>query len=105
MTDLSYVDIIPLSDLPPGSRMSLQIDETWIVLFNVDNQLYAIDDTCSHEDYPLSDGTLVGCTIECAKHGAKFDIRDGRVLSAPAFIPIKTYPVRVENEQIQIGWQ
>lgn len=104
MTEASeYLSIAPTTDLPPGERLVFEYGRHWVVVFNVDGKFYAIEDCCTHEEYPLSEGTLCGHAIECAKHGAQFDIRSGEVLAPPAFVPVQTYPVRVEDGQIMVA--
>jgi 3-phenylpropionate/trans-cinnamate dioxygenase ferredoxin subunit len=88
---------------PPGERIVVAYGRDDVVIFNVDGQYYAIKDECSHEDYPLSNGTLDGTTIECAKHGACFDITTGVHLSPPAFTGVRAYDVRVEGGAIWIA--
>lgn len=104
MTDAQeFLTVAPVTDLPPGERMVIEVGRHWIVIFNVNDALYAIEDCCTHEEYPLSEGALDGCAIECTKHGAMFDIRDGKVLAPPAFQPVRTYPVRVNDGNIEIS--
>lgn len=106
MTDTQqFLTVAPVGELPPGDRMVIEVGRQEIVIFNVDGTLYAIDDCCTHEEYPLSEGTLRGCAIECMKHGAQFDIRSGEVLAPPAFKPVRTYPVRVTDGNIEISVQ
>jgi 3-phenylpropionate/trans-cinnamate dioxygenase ferredoxin subunit len=97
-----WITVAKVDDLPPGERLVAELGRHWVVIFNVDGEFYALEDTCTHEEFPLSEGTLTGHAIECAKHGACFDVRDGRVLAPPAFVPVKTYAVRAENGNIQI---
>lgn len=101
---MEWLNVAPTDDVPPGERLVFEVGRTWIVLFNVGGQFYAVEDECTHEEFPLSEGVLTDYSIECAKHGACFDIRDGRVLAPPAFLPVKTFPVRVEDGQIQVAW-
>lgn len=98
-----FVTVAQVHELPPGERIAVQLGRNWVVIFNVDGTLYAIEDQCSHEDYPLSDGILEGCEVECVKHGARFDIRTGKNLSPPALLPVKAYDVRVEGDNVQIA--
>jgi nitrite reductase/ring-hydroxylating ferredoxin subunit len=98
-----FVTVAKTSDIPPGERLVVQLGRTWVVIFNVDGNLYAIEDECSHEEYPLSDGILDDCEIECVHHGARFDITTGKNLSPPALIPIKSYEVLVEGDDISIA--
>jgi 3-phenylpropionate/trans-cinnamate dioxygenase ferredoxin subunit len=98
-----YVGIGSMSEVPEGSRLFVEIDERPIVVFNLAGQLFAIGDICSHDDGPLGDGDLEGYEIICPRHGARFDVRSGEVLSLPAVVDIPAYPVRVQDGQIEIG--
>jgi 3-phenylpropionate/trans-cinnamate dioxygenase ferredoxin component len=98
-----FITVAKTDDLKPGERLIVEIGRHWIVIFNVEGEYYAVEDCCTHEEYPLSEGELDGYSLECAKHGAQFDIRDGKVLAPPAFVNVKTYPVRVDNDDIQIA--
>jgi nitrite reductase/ring-hydroxylating ferredoxin subunit len=71
-----------------------------IALFNVDDEFFAIDDTCTHDESSLADGYVDGDVVECAWHFAKFCIRTGEVLSLPATCPVATYPVKVEGAHV-----
>ncbi|MCY3836328.1 MAG: non-heme iron oxygenase ferredoxin subunit [Anaerolineaceae bacterium] len=97
-----YVHVARLDELPPGERLVVEIRRRWVAIFNVDGQLYAIEDRCTHDDGPLAEGELKGCEIICPRHGARFDIRDGTVLSAPALVNVPSYEIRVVGEDIQI---
>lgn len=83
--------------------MVVQIGRVWVAIFNVDGQLYAIQDVCTHDDGPLAEGKLIGCEIECPRHGARFDLRDGRVTAPPALVPAPVFDVRVVDAQIQVS--
>lgn len=71
-----------------------------LIACHVEDKFYVIDDTCSHDDGPLADGFLDGIAIECPRHGARFDITNGKVLCLPAAVGICSYPVKVESGQI-----
>ena len=101
--ECEFVPVASLNDLPPGERLFVEIDQNSIVVFNIAGQYYAIDDVCSHDGGPVGDGELDGMEIICPRHGARFDIRTGRVLSLPAVEDISAYPVRVVQDEIQIG--
>jgi 3-phenylpropionate/trans-cinnamate dioxygenase ferredoxin component len=92
--------IARVGELAAGEKKLIEIDGAFIGLINVDGRYYAIDDVCTHDGGPLVEGPLDGFVIECPRHGARFDIRTGAVLSAPAFQPINTYEVRVEGEDV-----
>lgn len=75
----------------------VQYDDYRIGVFNCAGELFAIEDRCTHDDGPLCQGLWDGeqCTIACPRHGANFDLRSGRALSLPAYLPARTFPVRV----------
>ncbi|MQC26124.1 MAG: non-heme iron oxygenase ferredoxin subunit [Chloroflexi bacterium] len=100
------VDFVPVAgedELPNGERIFVTIDDYNIVVFNIAGKFFAIGDVCSHDDGPVGEGELEGNEIICPRHGARFDVRSGKVLSLPAVIDIPAYPVRVENGQIEVG--
>jgi 3-phenylpropionate/trans-cinnamate dioxygenase ferredoxin subunit len=98
-----YITAATVDEIQPGERMVVEIDNRWVAIFNVDGNYYAIEDRCTHDDGPLAEGELRGCIIECPRHGATFDIRNGKVLSAPAMVDVPSYEVRVINGEIQLA--
>ncbi|HZD58048.1 MAG TPA: non-heme iron oxygenase ferredoxin subunit [Anaerolineales bacterium] len=98
-----FVVIGSADELEPGERLFVEIDEEPIVIFNIAGQYYAVGDVCSHDDGPVGDGDLEGFEVICPRHGARFDIRTGKVLSLPAIVDIPAYPVRVVDGQLEIG--
>jgi 3-phenylpropionate/trans-cinnamate dioxygenase ferredoxin subunit len=101
--ECDFIKIGPAEGIPNGSRLFVEVDGQPIVVFNVAGGLYAIADLCSHDDGPLGDGDLEGYEIICPRHGARFDVRTGKVLTLPAVVDISAYPVRVKDGQIEIG--
>lgn len=87
------------SQLLPGESTVAWDGDTPILVVNYDGDIYAMEDKCSHEDFELSAGKFDGddATIECVLHGAKFDVRDGRALCAPAYEPVVKFPVKVDD--------
>lgn len=98
-----FIPVADVGDLPPGERLFLEIDGQPIVIFNLAGDYYAIADLCSHDNGPVGEGELEGFEIICPRHGARFDIRDGRVLALPAVEDIPAYPVRLNDGMIEIG--
>jgi 3-phenylpropionate/trans-cinnamate dioxygenase ferredoxin subunit len=92
------------SDLAEGRLLSVKTPSgTRVCLVRVDAAVYALKDECTHAEYPLSEGSLEGeCQLECALHGAVFDVRDGSVLGPPAMEPVQTFPVKIEDGGIWI---
>lgn len=95
-----FVAVAKVAEVPDPGRVVLEVDERLIVLLHVAGEFFAIDDVCTHDDGPLSEGTLEDHTIACPRHGAKFDIRTGRALSMPATQPTVVHDVRVEGGQV-----
>ncbi|GAA2093887.1 bifunctional 3-phenylpropionate/cinnamic acid dioxygenase ferredoxin subunit [Streptomyces albiaxialis] len=90
-----------LEDLPEGE--SLRIDlEPPIAVFHSDGELYAIDDTCTHQDASLSEGWLEGCLIECPLHAASFDLRTGKPTCLPARRAVRTHSVTVHDGMVWV---
>lgn len=103
LTDYSFYAVAKVEDLPPGERLFVEIGDVSIVVFNIAGKYFAIGDVCTHDDGPLGDGELDGHQIICPRHGARFDVRNGKVLSLPAVVDIPTYPVRVTEDDIEVG--
>lgn len=97
-TDLNgWQAVCPVAELLPGEHTVCFDGDTAILVCNIDGDFYALEDQCTHQDFELSPGKLDGTEIECVLHGAKFDVRSGQALCAPAYAPVPKFPVRVEN--------
>ena len=95
-----YVAVAKVSDLQDPGRQLVEVDEQLVVLLKVAGEFFALDDVCTHDGGPLSDGPLEDHAIACPRHGAKFDIRTGEALSMPATKPTRSHEVKVEGEQV-----
>ena len=98
------IDICPTDSLPPGAVRTVEWEDVEIGVFNCAGELYAIEDRCSHDDGELAYGEVdaATCTIECPRHGSKFDLRSGKPLNLPAYEPVDTFPVTVQDGMIKI---
>lgn len=98
------IPVVPLDELPPGTMKLVEHGALEIGVFNCDGELLAIEDRCTHDDGPLCHGSwdVEACTISCPRHGANFDLRTGRALSLPAYLPARTFPVRVSQGIVTI---
>jgi 3-phenylpropionate/trans-cinnamate dioxygenase ferredoxin component len=98
------IDICPVEDLPPGAMRLVEWEDLEIGVFNCAGELLAIEDRCSHDDGILLEGELdeAACTIECPRHGSRFDLRTGKPLNLPAYVPVDTFPVSVEAGLIKV---
>lgn len=97
-----FYTVATTAELRPGERIIVEIGRHVIGVFNVDGAYYAIRDVCTHDGGPLADGKVYGCEIECPRHYARFDLRDGSVTAPPAVLPVPVYPVRVQGDEVQV---
>lgn len=91
-----------LSDVPEDGVLGVEVDGNEIVLARRDGKVYALEDCCSHEQFPLSQGELTGDQLTCALHGARFDLESGEAKALPAVMPVPTYETRVEGDDVQV---
>jgi 3-phenylpropionate/trans-cinnamate dioxygenase ferredoxin subunit len=95
-----FVPVARTSEIQPGALCKVVVDGRAFIIANVDGTFYAVEDLCSHEDYPLSYGCLDGDRIKCSLHGSRFDLRTGEPMEEPAEEPIATFGVRVEDGEV-----
>ena len=98
----TWLRVAPAADIAPGDYASIEVDDAFVAVYNIDGEFFAIDDVCTHDGGPLSEGDLDGFAIACPRHGAKFDIRNGAALTMPATQPTEAYEVKVENGQVLV---
>jgi 3-phenylpropionate/trans-cinnamate dioxygenase ferredoxin component len=98
------IDVCPLSELQPGQMKLVEWEDTEIGVFNCAGTLYAIEDRCSHDDGPLAEGPFdeSRCAVECPRHGSLFDLKTGKPLTLPAYEPVDTFTVIVEDDTIKL---
>ena len=95
-----FIRVAKTSDLADPGKSLVEVNDRLVVLFHVDGEFYCIDDVCTHDDGPLSDGALDGCQIACPRHGARFDIRTGAAVTMPATEATTAHEVRVEGDEV-----
>lgn len=100
--NLQWVRVAAESELLPGESATVWDGDTPILVFNYDGEYYALEDRCSHEDFELSSGEYDAdeATIECALHGAKFDVRTGIPLCGPAYAPVAKFPTLIKDQTV-----
>jgi 3-phenylpropionate/trans-cinnamate dioxygenase ferredoxin subunit len=96
LSDLSF------AELETGKPVKLEKAGRTICVTRVGDEVFAIDDTCSHSDASLAEGEVTDFKIECWLHGAEFDLRTGEALTPPAVAPVKTYPVIVDGDSVTV---
>src|SRR5436190_12120235 len=103
---MSFVFALTSAELSPGLGKRVEISGKKIALFHTGDKLFAIDDTCTHDEASLAEGTLIEengkCVVECPWHGAHFDLCTGAAVTLPAVMPVKTYPVRENQGAIEV---
>ncbi len=99
---MDFVRVARASDIPDPGKQIVEVDDRLVVVFHVAGQFYALDDVCTHDGGPLGEGQLEGFCIACPRHGAKFDIRDGRALTMPATRPTVAHEVKVEGGDVLV---
>ncbi|MGD0153371.1 MAG: Rieske 2Fe-2S domain-containing protein [Thermacetogeniaceae bacterium] len=97
------VQVAKLQDVPAGKLKKIDLQGRAILLINHDNSIYAIEEKCTHRGCSLAAGKLVGNSIECPCHQARFNIISGKVTQGPATKPLAVYQVAVESGMIAIN--
>ena len=101
---MTELEVCPVEELPPGSMKLVRTGLLDIGVYNCDGDLVAIEDRCSHDDGPLCEGDWEPdeCVVVCPRHGSRFDIRSGRPLTLPAYLPVDTFPVSVRDGTVVV---
>jgi 3-phenylpropionate/trans-cinnamate dioxygenase ferredoxin subunit len=94
--------IAKTTDVQEGRGTLVELEGLRLALFCVDGEYYAIDDRCTHAEGSLAEGDIDGHMVECPLHGARFDLKTGQAMAAPASEPVRTYPLHVEGDEIQL---
>ena len=97
-----FVEVAKVGDLPPGQVRVVMAKGKRLALANLGGQLFALDDICTHDGGPLGEGEILDESVEFPRHGARFDVRTGRVVALPAVRPVAVYHVRVEGEKVLV---
>ena len=97
-----FIRVASIAEIPDPGRKLVEIDDRLVVVIHTAGHFYAIDDVCTHDGGPLGEGDLEGLTIACPRHGAKFDIRDGRALTMPATKATVTHDVKVVGDDVLV---
>lgn len=98
-----WVNVKRVEDFPLNTREVVDLDYTTVIVFNIENQFFAIDHLCTHADFGLEDADCESGIITCPFHGAKFCVKSGAALTAPAFEDIETFEVRIQDGLVQVA--
>jgi 3-phenylpropionate/trans-cinnamate dioxygenase ferredoxin subunit len=97
-----FVRVAKVTDIPDPGKQTVEVNDRLVLLVHVNGQFYCIDDVCTHDGGALGDGRLCGYEIACPRHGAKFDVRNGHVLTMPATENTGAHDVRVEGTDVLV---
>jgi 3-phenylpropionate/trans-cinnamate dioxygenase ferredoxin component len=101
--EIEYSFVAIAEDLPENSRLFIDWNNEPVVILNLAGSVYAVGDVCSHDNGPLGDGEVEGFDLVCPRHGAHFDIRNGKATRGPAFRDIPSYAIKIDDGKIYIG--
>jgi naphthalene 1,2-dioxygenase ferredoxin component len=99
----NWITVAKSDAVEPGSVIGVKTGDLDLALYNIDGQIYATHNVCTHAHAHLSDGWLEGDVIECPLHGGRFEVKTGKGLGAPVTCGLKTFPVRIERGEIQVN--
>jgi 3-phenylpropionate/trans-cinnamate dioxygenase ferredoxin subunit len=97
-----FEKVAALSDIPEGTAYTATVGRQDVVLVREGEEVFAVEDMCSHALYPLSEGEVSDCHLECALHGSRFDLRSGKPDALPATEPVATFAVRIDNGDVYV---
>lgn len=95
--------VAAVTEIPPNGRKSIIVDDVPALLVRVGNDFFAVEDVCSHDGQPLTDGPVADGAITCPRHGAKFDLKTGKAVCMPATRGIQTFAVQVRDGDVFVG--
>ena len=99
----AFERVAAVSEIPPNGRKSIIVDDVPALLVRVGNDYFAVEDVCSHDGQPLTDGPVDAESITCPRHGAKFDLKTGKATCMPATQPIETFAVVIQDGELLVG--
>src|SRR5262249_38860921 len=98
-----WITVADRSSVGPDSVLGVKAGDLDVALYNIEGEIYATINVCTHAQALLSDGWLEGEVIECPLHGGRFEVKTGKGLGPPITCDLKTFPVRVEGDVIQVN--
>jgi len=97
-----WINVDAVTNLPDGSVSLIDVDGTEVAVFSIGGHYYAIQDVCTHDGGTLAEGVVEDYEIECPRHGARFDLRSGKVTAPPAYEDVTVFAVRIHDRQVQV---
>ncbi len=100
---LEFHYVCDRSELTPNTPKSFEVDQRFVVLVDLGAEVYCIEDMCTHDGGTLADGELDGQCLVCPRHGAKFDVKNGKAMCMPATEDTPSHPVRLEGDKVFVA--
>ncbi|MGB1110134.1 MAG: non-heme iron oxygenase ferredoxin subunit [Gammaproteobacteria bacterium] len=97
-----WVDVCATNGIAPGEWLVVDVDGVDVAVFNVDGEFHAIEDVCTHDGACLTGEAIEGEEVICPRHGARFNIKTGKALTAPAYEDVASLPVQIVDGRIQV---
>ena len=99
----SWIAVGPASGIASGDYASIEIDGTFVAVYNIDGEFFAIDDVCTHDGGGLAGGQIDDHQVICPRHGARFCLRTGRALTPPAYEAVRSYATRISDGIVEVA--
>jgi len=99
---MGWVEIAPISNLPEGRGVKAEVEGHVVALFRIEEDVYAVADTCSHAEASLAEGEIFDGEVECPRHGASFDLATGEAKTLPATSPVMSYETKIEDGMLSV---
>ncbi len=99
---MSWIRVAPVTAIAPGDYATVEVDGTFVAVFNVNGEFLAVEDVCTHDGGGLAGGRIEGDQVICPRHGARFCLRTGQALSPPAYEPVRHYATRVVDGHVEV---
>jgi len=99
----SWIAVGPASGIASGDYASIEIDGTFVAVYNIDGEFFAIDDVCTHDGGGLAGGQIDDHQVICPRHGARFCLRTGRALTPPAYEAVRSYATRINGGIVEVA--
>lgn len=100
-----WFEVMKTADFPACGWAAISVANENVVLFLLDDKFYAIENMCTHDGGMLAGGPVIGNEVVCPRHGARFCIKTGQVTAPPAYEDVRSFPVKIENELIFLGFE
>jgi metal-sulfur cluster biosynthetic enzyme/nitrite reductase/ring-hydroxylating ferredoxin subunit len=100
---MGFERVANVSEITEGGRLSIEVDEVPALLIRLEGHFYAVEDLCTHDGQPLTDGPIIGDEIKCPRHGARFQISTGKAMCMPATSGIRTFAVEVRGDEVFVS--